>query len=195
MARDVTTRPIHPCRTFTHLPPSCRCHCLARYAGHLAADYDTAWARTGWARAVRFCDARTHHPATVKFVAHPRLVSRDRIDSLGFTRDICHQSLEPTSIPAWCCRRCASCSRQNGRRRRFRLFLRQTLEGCVVVGCGWVLFHWSETSQPSVHRHRRKPVERRLEPGLVSEGTRGEDDFTIPFKPGGAFLSIRTASL
>jgi len=27
---------------------------------------------------------------------------------------------------------------------------------------------------------------------LFPEGTRGEDDFTIPFKPGGAFLSIRT---
>lgn len=158
----------------------------------LGADYNTAWARTPLARIVRRCMIETITRPVVKIVANPRVIGADRLSDrrspLIFA--INHSShldtsLTLTALPAHVRHSTAVAARSD-----------------YFFDKHWKAALWSlwmnviPLERDKVNRQSIETAEEVLNAGwslvIFPEGTRGEDDFMQPFKPGAAYLSMRT---
>ena len=161
------------------------------FFGPLGADYDTAWARTPVARVVRYAMLEVITRPVVTLLAHPRFVSRDRVESIDgpviFVLN--HSSHLDTSLALTA--------------------LPRRLRDRTVVAAGsdyffdkhFKAFIWSlwmgviPLEREKVSRASIEAASKILLDGwnlvIFPEGTRGETDFTVPFKPGAAFLAVR----
>jgi 1-acyl-sn-glycerol-3-phosphate acyltransferase len=161
------------------------------FFGPLGSDYESAWARTAIARAVRFVMLETITKPAVRMVARPRVVSCDRVQNLQspVIFVVNHSSHLDTSL--------------------ILSSLPRRLRNMTLVAAGTDYFfdkHWKAAlwslwmgiiplERDKISRQSIDISSRLLHQGwnlvVYAEGTRGKTYFSDPFKPGAAFLSIR----
>jgi 1-acyl-sn-glycerol-3-phosphate acyltransferase len=158
----------------------------------LGADYDTTWARSPIARVVRRCMIEGITRPVVKTIASPRVIGADRLSdtrsplifALNHSSHL-DTSLTITALPAHVRHSTAVAARSD-----------------YFFDKHWKAALWSlwmnviPLERDKVNRQSIETAEEVLSAGwslvIFPEGTRGDDDFTLPFRPGAAYLSMRT---
>lgn len=163
-------------------------------AARLGADYDTAWARKPLANLVRRGMIATLTHPVVRLFATPTTLGLDRLRGVeGPVIFVANHSshldtsLLLTVIPAQFRHRLAVTAGAD-----YPLFFKSRTRSAI-----WAL--WLNVIPIDRHKASRRSIEFTksiLDDGwsllIFPEGTRGEDDFQLEFKPGAAYLAIKS---